>query len=116
MIVIENRSARSDAGKFVRKKGTDICGTQIFVRSESVDDFEELDTLPAVVDESGYGERVNALIRERYSLSEELALLRQRDTKADDFAAYDAYCEQCKSRAKAELLTDQTTTDSHDEG
>lgn len=49
-----------------------------------------------------YEELVETLIRERYSLSEELALLRQRDSKAEEFAAYNAYAEECKAKAKLE--------------
>lgn len=49
-----------------------------------------------------YGERVNALIRERYTLSEELAILRRRDTAPAEFAAYDTYSEACKARARQE--------------
>jgi len=49
-----------------------------------------------------YEERVEELIRERYTISEEFAILRQRDTKAEEFAEYFAYCEDCKARAKAE--------------
>lgn len=51
-----------------------------------------------------YEERVVELIRNKYTLDEELALLRQRDTKADEFSEYNAYCEQCKAQAKEELL------------
>lgn len=47
-----------------------------------------------------YEERVVQLIRERYDLDSELALLRQRDTKPEEFAEYNAYCEECKSKAK----------------
>ena len=50
-----------------------------------------------------YGGRVDSMIRKRYSLSEELAILRQRETKPAEFAEYDAYCEECKARAKAEI-------------
>lgn len=49
-----------------------------------------------------YEERVEQLIRERYSLNEELAIQRQRDTKVDEFNEYYAYCEECKQRAKEE--------------
>lgn len=49
-----------------------------------------------------YGERVNELMRERYSLSEELSLLRRRDASPTEFAAYDAYAEQCKATARQE--------------
>ena len=47
-----------------------------------------------------YEERVEQLIRERYSLSAELAIQRQRETKAEEFNEYFTYCEECKSKAK----------------
>lgn len=47
-----------------------------------------------------YEHQVQALIGERYSISDELAILRQRDTKPDEFAAYFEYAEQCKVQAK----------------
>ena len=47
-----------------------------------------------------YDEAVNTEIRKRYSDSQEYALLRQRDKKPEEFAAYDAYCEQCKTHVK----------------
>jgi hypothetical protein len=50
-----------------------------------------------------YEERVEQLIRERYSLNEELAIQRQRDTKVDEFNAYYEYCEECKTKAKEEI-------------
>lgn len=49
-----------------------------------------------------YEERVEQLIRERYSLSAELAIQRQRDTKAEEFNEYYAFCEECKIKAKEE--------------
>lgn len=50
-----------------------------------------------------YEERVEQLIRERYSLNQELAIQRQRETKVDEFNAYYEYCEECKTKAKQEL-------------
>jgi hypothetical protein len=47
-----------------------------------------------------YEERVEQLIREKYSINQELAILRQRETKPDEFAEYFAFCEECKSVAK----------------
>ena len=41
----------------------------------------------------------NALIRRQYSLSEELAILRQRDSKADEFTEYNTFAEECKKTA-----------------
>jgi hypothetical protein len=49
-----------------------------------------------------YEERVVQLIREKYSMDDELAILRQRDSKPEEFAEYNAYCEKCKSIAKEE--------------
>lgn len=48
-----------------------------------------------------YDEAVNAKIRERYDLSNELAILRQRDEKPDEYQAYYDYCEECKAFVKA---------------
>lgn len=55
------------------------------------------ETSPVPMD---YGETVNGLIRRKYTLSEELAILRQRDTKAEEFKAYNAYAESCKEEAR----------------
>jgi hypothetical protein len=51
-----------------------------------------------------YEKEVNDRIRKRYSLSREMAILRQRDTKPEEFAEYNAYAEQCKAEAKAEVF------------
>ena len=50
-----------------------------------------------------YEQRVQQSIRERYSVDDELAILRQRDTKPDEFAAYYEYAEQCKAQAKMQM-------------
>ena len=47
-----------------------------------------------------YEEKVEQMIRKKYSVSDELAILRQRDTKKDEFDQYFAFCEACKSEAK----------------
>lgn len=51
-----------------------------------------------------YGERVDSLIRERYSLSEELAILRQKDEKPEEYEAYYNYAEECKAKAREETI------------
>ena len=48
-----------------------------------------------------YDEAVDAEIRKRYSISQEFAILRQRDEKPEEYSAYYAYCEQCKAYVKA---------------
>lgn len=50
-----------------------------------------------------YDEAVNAEIRKRYSLSNELSILRQAATKPEEYEAYFAYCEECKCHVKKQL-------------
>lgn len=49
-----------------------------------------------------YEQRVVNRIRERYSLDDELAILRQRDTKPVEFEAYNSFVEKIKSEEKGE--------------
>ena len=42
-------------------------------------------------------------IRKRYSINQELAILRQRDTKPEEYFEYNAYVEQCKAEAKVAI-------------
>ena len=57
---------------------------------------------PATYD-AVYGSMIEKKIRLRYSLSAELAILRQRDSKPEEFAQYNEYVEQCKKEVKEEL-------------
>lgn len=50
--------------------------------------------------EEAYENDVEARIRARYSVSQELAILRQRDSKPEEFAEYNAFAEECKAEAK----------------
>lgn len=43
-----------------------------------------------------YEQRVVNRIREVYSIDDELAILRQRDTKPEEFAEYNAFVEKIK--------------------
>ena len=40
-------------------------------------------------------------IRKKYSLNQELAILRQRDEKPEEFKAYNEYVEACKKYIKS---------------
>lgn len=59
--------------------------------------------------EAQYDAAVSALIRARYSLDAELAILRQRDTKPSEFAAYNAFAEQCKAEAREQLMAEKAS-------
>ena len=50
-----------------------------------------------------YEDEVNRLIRLKYSLSQELSLLRQKESKADEYQVYYDYVESCKTQAKEKL-------------
>ena len=56
-----------------------------------------------IVDTRSYSEKVVSLIREKYSIDEELAIQRQRDTKPNEFQEYFEYCEFCKKQIKEGL-------------
>lgn len=47
-----------------------------------------------------YEQKVTYLIREKYSQDAEFAILRQRDTKPEEFEVYNNYCEECKNKVK----------------
>ena len=51
-----------------------------------------------------YENKVVDLIREKYNINQELAILRQRDVKAEEFAEYNEFVEQCKTRAKQFII------------
>jgi hypothetical protein len=50
-----------------------------------------------------YDDAVDAEIRKRYTVSQEFAILRQRDEKPEEYAAYFAYCEECKAFVKQKM-------------
>ena len=54
-----------------------------------------------------YAQEVGKLLRERYTISDEFAILRQRDEKPEEFAAYNAFAEECKRKAKAEVYGEE---------
>ena len=116
MIQITSKEVYSDSGKFVHRLGTE----SYFKRStllpgDTVGKFEEVDEIP---EETGtnYNEEVNSMIRQRYSLSEELAILRQRDSKPDEFDAYNEYAEYCKVEVKRRMAEEQPSLGDGDEG
>lgn len=49
-----------------------------------------------------YEQRVINRIRGKYSIDDELAILRQRDTKPDEFAEYNAFVESIKAEEREE--------------
>ena len=56
-----------------------------------------------------YEREIEKKIRSKYSINAELAILRQRDTKPEEFDAYNAYVEQCKLEVKEEMEISTTS-------
>lgn len=109
MVTKQNNEIFSTAGKYVHIKNTDVYFKRAVAVRLSVEQCEEVDEVPNIRNEEDYGNQVNDLIRRRYSLSEELAILRQKDEKPDEYRAYFAFCEECKANAKLELEQNKET-------
>ena len=75
-----------------------ICENGIY-RNLTAEEIEKINSHTS--DPIPYQQRVVARIRERYSVDDELAILRQRDTKPDEFAEYNAFVESIKTEERA---------------
>ena len=106
MIQYENHRITSDCGKYVRRISDGLTATAIAAMTYAPEDYEEVDEMPITVDEAAYKAAVERLIRERYSVADELGILRQRDTKPQEFAEYNAFAEECKAQARAEIAAE----------
>ena len=52
-------------------------------------------------------QEIDRRIRQKYTQSAEFAILRQQKEKPEEYAAYYAYCEECKKQVKAEIYGEQ---------
>ncbi len=52
--------------------------------------------------EEEYKQNIHNKIRKKYSLNDELAIIRQKNVKTDEFDEYYSFVERCKNEAKAE--------------
>lgn len=96
-------------GNRLRRKGAEQSpcdGSVVAILATDVESWEEYTPAPYTTAE--YEAEVERRIRERYSVSQELAILRQRQAKPEEFAAYDAYAETCKAEARAALTPEET--------
>lgn len=100
MITKQNNEIFSTEGKYVHITGTDNYFRRGIAIGLSVEQCEEVDEIPQTTNTKAYEDKVDSLIRGRYSLSEELGILRQKEVKKAEYDAYFAYCEQCKAEAK----------------
>lgn len=61
---------------------------------------EEIAKMQKDIPSIPYEQRVENRVREKYSVSAEFAILRQRDTKPEEFAEYFAFVEQIKAEER----------------
>ena len=72
-------------------------------------------------DNDEYENKIVALIRKKYNINQELAILRQRDAKPQEYQEYYNYVEQCKKQVKnvhnyEEVLANAVNQESEQEG
>ena len=89
----------------------EIKETPAIPAKDAYDEYEDIQVyIPYTAEELAerkqqkYENRVVELLRKKYSLNQELAILRQRDEKPEEYQAYHDYAEQCKATAKQEIL------------
>lgn len=113
MIVIQDKQAFSDNGKYIHVKGTETYFKKAFILpSQTIEDFEEVDEIPPYT-KSQYDAKVAELVREKYSESEEFAIQRKAINEAfspsaisdnseamTEYREYNEFVEECKKKAK----------------
>lgn len=62
--------------------------------------YIEVEDMNIETEDIPYEERIVSRIREKYSIDDELAILRQRDTKPQEFEEYNSFAEQVKQEEK----------------
>lgn len=93
----------SESG-YLHKIGTDTYFKKGII-VDSIDNYEEVNNIPKYT-RTEYAGKVRELIKERYSIEDELAIHRQKSSKIDEYIEYDKFCEDCKVRAK-EILNNR---------
>lgn len=100
--------------KYFNVQGGKVCTSLekngLCIINPTLEDFMsegwELYTVPTpepLSKEELYKDRVVELIRMNYSINEELACLRQKETKSKEYDDYFNFCESCKKQAYEEI-------------
>lgn len=72
--------------------------TQREFTTEELAEMQEMESAPQP--EISYEQRVVNLIRQRYSVDDEIAINRQKESKPEEWQEYFDYCEWAKNEAK----------------
>lgn len=104
MIQITNTEIISTTGKYVHRIGADTYFKRCTkLPNDTIDMFEEVESIPEVNVEFDYKEEVVRRIRGKYSIADEIAILRQQDIKPDEYQEWYAFCESVKQDVKEEM-------------
>ena len=96
--------------EITKEELSEIGKTKCFdVESQTVIDYVKLEPTQEEL-LAQYPALVERYIREKYTLSAELAILRQKDSKPEEFEEYNAFAEACKIRAKEDLGIEEEST------
>ena len=87
-----------------------ICENGVY-RDMTPEEEAEFNEMITSIPHPSYEDRVVMRVRARYSVDDELAILRQRDSKSEEFADYNAYVEQIKKEEKAKETVEEDAAD-----
>jgi len=71
-----------------------------YVNGEYLEIESHSENIQNVYSSDDYGKVVEELILEKYSYGQEIAILRQKEAKPEEYTEYYNYCEECKTEAK----------------
>ena len=71
-----------------------------------VSEIPDAEPIEIKITESEYPSYVAMRIHEKYSVDDEIAIIRQKDEKPEEYAEYYAYCESVKSEVKKLIKRD----------
>lgn len=73
---------------------------KITEREYTEEELLQAEMINSILQEIPYEQKVVDLIREKYTIDEELSIQRQKESKPNEFEIYFNYCEECKLKAK----------------
>ena len=77
---------------------------EITERELTAEEIAQMEAIQQQQPQISYDQLVSDLIREKYTVDQELAINRQRDTKPEEFQEYFDFCEQCKQKAHESII------------
>ena len=73
---------------------------EITEREYTEEELLQAERINSILQEIPYDQKVVDLIREKYTIDDEVSIQRQKETKPYEFEEYFNYCEECKLKAK----------------